>query len=121
MLLIAPDGRAYTVRQVADLFGTAPASVWSQCYKRRRYKGYEVVRDVAVEKKEDKAVKLRLGTDEITMSELYDAYCWCHDSPEMLTIMKDISCMSVDLLNPIIKSFEERRQKQREAKRLDEA
>lgn len=101
--------------------GRTVNAVQNSCRRRDRYKGCEVVRDPAILRANAGRRKTSMGSGEITMSELYEAYCWCYKDPNMLTIMKDISCASVDILSPIIKEFEERRQKAFEAKRTDEA
>ena len=106
--LRAPDGTVYTTAEYAALTGINPQMVRQGCARAKCYHGCEVIRlDNGEETR--KKPKLKLGSDEITMGELYDQYLWCRESPKMLTIMKDMSGMSRDLLPPIIKSFEERR------------
>lgn len=53
------------------------------------------------------------GYDGITLSELYEQYLWCRESPQMLTIMKDFS--GTKSVTDLIKLFERWRN---EAKRI---
>ena len=53
------------------------------------------------------------GYDGITLSELYEQYLWCRESPGMVRIMKDFS--GAKNVMPLIKLFERWRN---EAKRI---
>ena len=98
--LRSPSGELLSTAEAAKKLFMSVGAVRTHCWTHNECMGWKVERRVP-----DEAIKRKgPGYEEVTLSELYESWLWCRESPDMKRIIRDMA--GTNDIDNILKVFE---------------